>query len=252
VRKLADDIEFLRALKASLIQESNFQCEPELSAVLRNPRFIIAPNHATPLSWIAVMCELADQAMLAGGGDLVARGVADRWFYSNPFTKAIAEYLTQFDRPLEFEELIEFLKDAERTALVIFPEGANSFFGNVNEIQPFRSTKFIELSIRCQAPILLTVHKGSEGWSIPLPIPKEIGDAILPYSRFFGEKLQQLQALNWPLWPQKVQKFSMVCRLYMPALYEGDLAEDPLLRRQQLANEAEEIRLLMEEMRVPL
>jgi len=249
MRKVSDYIEFLRALKASVIQESSFSCEPLLEAIFRNPRLIIVPNHATPLSWIAVMCELADQAVLAGAGDFTPRAVADRWFYTNPLTKAVAEYLTQSDHPMNSDELIESFKNAEREALVIFPEGANSFFGNVNEIQPFRSSKFIEISIRCQAPLLLTVHKGTEGWSVPLQIPQEIGQAILPYSKFFGEKLQQAQAFNWPLWPQKIQKFSMNCKLYVPPLYESDLAADPLARREQLAHEAEGIRQIMEEMR---
>lgn len=252
MRKVSDYIELLRAVKASVIQESVFHCEPSLEAVFRNPRLIVVPTHATPLSWIAVMCELADQAVGAGAGDLVPRGVADHWFYSNPFTKMIAEYLTQSDHPMGLEELIANFKEAEHSALVIFPEGANSFFGNVNEIQPFRSSKFIEISIRCQAPLLLTVHKGTEGWSVPLKIPKEIGEAILPYSSFFGERLLQAQPLNWPLWPQKIQKFSMACKLYMPALYESDLSTDPTHRKEQLAHEAQEIHHIMQEMREDL
>jgi hypothetical protein len=249
MKTVADDIEFLRALKASVIQESVFHSEPSLDAVFRNPRLIVLPNHATPISWIAVMCELADQAMKAGAGDFVPRGVADRWFYSNPLTKPIAEYLTQTDHDLNSEELIESFKSAQKSALVIFPEGANSFFGNVNEIQPFRSAKFVEISIRCQAPLLLTVHKGSEGWSVPLTLPQELGQMILPYSKFFGERLLQARSFNWPLWPQKIAKFSMACRLYMPALYESDLSQDPLERKHQLEREADDIHSIMEEMR---
>lgn len=249
MKTVADYAEFLKAIKASVIQESAFSCEPSLDAVFRNPRLIIVPSHATPLSWIAVMCELADRAVEAGGGNFIPRGVADHWFYSNPLTKMIAEYLTQSDHPLTSEELISSFKEAHREALVIFPEGANSFFGNVNEIQPFRSPKFIEVSIRCQAPLLLAVHQGTEGWSVPLQIPKEIGEALMPYSKFFGEKILGTQAFNWPLWPQKIQKFSMACRLYVPALYESDLSTDPTELKAQLEREAEEVRDVMEEMR---
>lgn len=248
MKTVADYVEFLRAVKASLIQESSFHSDPPLSAVFRNPRLIIVPNHATPLSWIAVACELAERAVEAGAGDFVPRAVADHWFYSNPLTKPIAEYLTQSDHPMNSDQLIEGFKDAQRAALVIFPEGANSFFGNVHEIQPFRSAKFVEISIRCQAPVLLTVHKGTEGWSVPLTLPHELGQLVLPYSKFFGERLAQMKSLNWPLWPQKIQKFSMACRLYMPALYETDLSHDPLERRHQLQKEADEIHAIMEEM----
>lgn len=248
MKTVADYIEFLRALKASLIQESSFHSEPSLSAVFRNPRLIIVPNHATPVSWLAVACELAEQAVAAGAGDFVPRGVADRWFYSNPFTKPIAEYLTQSDHALGSEELIETFREAHRQALVIFPEGANSFFGNVNEVQPFRSAKFVEISIRCQAPILLAVHRGTESWSVPLTLPHELSQLVLPYSKFFGERLAEMKTFNWPLWPQKIPKFSMTCRLYVPALYESDLSHDPLERRHQLQHEANEIHAMMEEM----
>lgn len=248
MRQLSDYVEFLRALKSSVVEKVDFQSDPDLIDILRNPRLLIVPNHATPLSWIPFMCVLADEAVKNGGGDRIPRGVADRWFYSNPLTKLLAEYLTQSEKPQNFEELVSSFRESDRSDLVIFPEGANSFFGSVHEVGLFRSHKFIEISIRCQAPILLVAHRGSENWSLPLQFPKEWGNYLLPFSKFFGNAVLQGTSLNIPIIPHKLPKFAMACRLYVPELYESDLSQNEDEKKEQLRNESDKVRDLMNEM----
>jgi hypothetical protein len=194
------------------------------------------------------MALLALKVIDAGGGERRPRGVVDRWFYTNPFTKILAEYLSQSDHAQTFEELVESFGSSEKTDLVIFPEGAYTFFGGVHDVQKFRSNRFVEIAIRCEAPILIVAHKGSEGWSLPLQLPTEWGNFILPFSKFFGEKLLKAEPLNVPLMPQKMDLFSMSCELYWPSLKTADLAQEEDARRQQIEAEGQKIKTRMNEM----
>lgn len=247
MRKIGDYADLLKALKDSFIEQLEFTCEPDLSAVLRNPRLIVILNHSTPLSWIPAISILGLKVAESGGADRIPRGIADKWFYSNPIGAKFAEFFTQSATPQNFEQLIEEFKDAHRKDLVIFPEGANTFFGDVRKVQEFRSSKFVEISIRCQAPILVVSHQGSEHWSTSLDVPAQLGQWIAPLAPFFGKKISEFSSLNIPISFSKIKKFKMHCHLYMPALYEADLSADPIERKNQLDQEASMIKEIMEE-----
>lgn len=248
MRTLVDYQEFLQALMKSFAQNVTFRSEPAIKKIIQdNTRLVAVVNHATPLSWVPAMALLALKVIEAGGGKRIPRGIVDNWFYTNPFTKVIAEYLTQSDHPQTFEEIVESFGQAENTDLVIFPEGAYTFFGGVHEVQQFRSNRFIEIAIRCETPILIVVHKGSEGWSLPLQLPSEWGGFVLPFSKFFGEKLLKSEPLNVPMMPQKMDSFRMHCELYTPSLKISDLSENLEVRKQQLAEEGLKIKALMNE-----
>lgn len=249
MRTLADYAEFLQALIKSFAHQTEFKSHPDLEKIIQeNTRLVAVVNHATPLSWVPAMAMLALKVIEVGGGNRVPRGIVDRWFYTNPFTKVIAEYLTQSDHPQTFDELVQSFGNSQNTDLVIFPEGAYTFFGGVDKVQQFRSNRFIEISIRCQAPMLLVAHKGSEGWSLPLQLPTEWGNFVLPFSKFFGEKLIQSEPLNVPLMPQKMDVFAMTCELYYPDLKLTDLSSDIETRKQQLESEGQKIMAKMNHM----
>ncbi len=248
MRTLVDYQEFLQALIKSFAERVEFKSQPEIKKIIQeNTRLVAVVNHATPLSWIPAMALLALKVIEVGGGHRIPRGIVDRWFYTNPFTKVLAEYLTQSDHPQSFEEIVESFGKAQNTDLVIFPEGAYTFFGAVHEVQQFRSNRFIEIAIRCETPILLVVHKGSEGWSLPLQLPSEWGNFVLPFSKFFGEKLMKSEPLNVPMMPQKMENFRMHCELYTPSLKISDLSEDTEIKKQQLAAEGQKIKDMMNE-----
>lgn len=247
MRKIGDYVDLLNALKESFIQELEFTCGPDISAVLRNPRLIVILNHSTPLSWVPAISLLGLKVAEHGGADRIPRGIADKWFYSNPIGAKFAEFFTQSTTPQSFEQLIEEFKEAHRKDLVLFPEGANTFFGDVRKVQDFRSSKFVEISIRCQAPILIVSHQGSEHWSAALEVPGHWGRWLTPFAPFFGKKISEFQSVNLPISFSKIRKFKMHCQLYMPALYEADLSVDPTERKAQLDHEASTIRQIMED-----
>jgi len=248
LRTLGDYNPVLKALFDSIVEKSLFQSEMPLEELLRNPKLLVIMNHSTPLSWIPSVSFLCNQVVAAGGAHRKPRGIADRWFYTNPLTTLLAEYLTQSSKPETLDELIRHFSAAQDTDLVIMPEGANTFFGDLSKIQPFRSPKFIEISIRTQAPLLLVVHKGSENWSLPVQVPQFWSLYLSMIAPFFSQQIQSGKHLNFPFPVQKIQDFRMSVRLYNPKLYESDLSAHPLERKSQLEAEAEQIREIMQEM----
>lgn len=248
MRSIKDYVEFLSALKPSIIDQFEFHSDPPLGLVFNNPRLIVVLNHSSPLSWIPAITCLALEAHQAGAGNRIPRGVVDKWFYSNPLTAKLAEYMSQSTKPQGFDELLAILKSEENTDLVIFPEGALSFFGPLDQIQSFRSPRFMELSILSGTPILIVTHWGSETWSQPISLPKEWGFWIQSFAPFFGSKISELGSINWPWLSKKIPLFSMSCKLWAPSLYASDLSQNPLERRHQLESQAEELRAAMSEM----
>jgi hypothetical protein len=248
MRTLQEYLPWMDAILKTVADKYEIQSEIPMADILRNPRLLLIVNHSTPLSWIPAMSLLATEFGKNGGADRTPLGVADKWFYSNPLTAGIAEYITQSPTPQKFEDLLEKFKNSEITDIVIFPEGAHTFFGDPSDISEFRSVKFIEIAIRSGAPILLAVHKGSENWSIPLQLPKEWGALLAPYSKFFSAGLLLGKVFNFPLPTQKIPNFKMRLKLYVPALYESDLSADPASLSSQLEQESENVRQIMRDM----
>lgn len=248
MKKLGEYQEFLSALLRSVVDRCEFQSDDNLEDLMKEPRLVVVLNHGTPISWFPPICLLTEKAVEAGGGDRISRGVIDRFFYSNPLTRPIAEYVTQSSHPQSFDELLEQFSTVERTDLVIFPEGAMTFFGDINHIQPFRSPRFIEIAVRAQAPLLIAVHRGTEDWNMRLPLPLELIQTVSLFSKFFASKLQEESQVNLPLRLKKVPILKMRTKLYVPKLKTEDLAEDPAERRAQIQIEADDLRQLMQEM----
>lgn len=248
MRKLKDYQPFLSALLRTIADECHFESREPLATVLRNPRLVVAINHSTPISWIPPICLLAEKFNEAGGGERTPRGVIDKFFYTLPILRMLAEYISQSDRPRDFDEILQDFTAEEKNDLVVFPEGAMAFFGDLRKIQPFRSPRFVELAIRARSPILIAVHRGTEEWNSLFPIPKEITPYINMVSSFFGRRFDEEQFVNVPMNLHRIPKLSMITKLYIPELYEADLSEDPRERRRQISAEADRIRDQMQDL----
>lgn len=237
-KTLSEYIDFFKALQKTFIGQYEFHSSPSLDKILQIPRLMVVINHSTPLSWIPAMTTLALEFEKSGGGQRSPRGIVDRWFYSNPISKPLAEYLSQSDRPLNFEDLVEQFENSENVDLVLSPEGANTFFGDVHHIQEFRSHRYIEIAIRTKTPLLIVGHRGSESWSIPLSIPTEVTQFISLFSSFFGQRLLQFGKINLPLLPHKIPLFKMNARLFYPSIKEDELSSDEQTRAQQILEQS--------------
>lgn len=229
LRRLSEYEPLTNAVLKLVAKKTVFHTDVPLDQVLsENPRLIVAFNHASPLSWIPAPCLLTAQLAARGGGSRRPIAVMDRFFYSLPGLKEVAKFITQSDRPFRFEELVRHFEELGTADLVVFPEGSNCFFGDPSGLQPFRSDRFVEISMRTNTPILLCVHRGSEGWGVNVPLTEnlttKIGELPLPVvvQKFIGNRLKESGGLTVPLPPMPMSLFSMYTRLFYPII-PGDL-----------------------------
>lgn len=253
VRCLAEYEPLMTQAMELMANETQFECNPPLGEVFqRYSRLIVAINHGTPLSWLPAVSLLATNACARGGEKRVPLGVMDRAFFHIPFVRELARLLTQTDRPFTFEELAQRFSERGDIDLVVFPEGSNCFFGRPEEIQEFRSPKFVELAIRTESPILVCVHYGSEKWARTIRVPGELVDhlKVLPQFifDFLEKRIRQTGLLALPMPPLPMEKFVMRAELYHPKLGYQDLSNDPVERKSQIRQEAERVRAKMREM----
>lgn len=246
MRKLKEYQPLLSNLLRLMVEKIDFKSATPLRTILKNPRLVVVMNHSTALSWLPPVCLLTEKVCRAGGERRTPRGIIDKFFYKHAVFRAFAEYVSQSDRPQSFDELLKDFKKSRQTDLVIFPEGAMSFFGDLNEIQPFRSPRFVEIAIRSKTPILIAVHKGTEDWNLPFPIPTEVIGLFQMVSPFFGKKMNEEKTINLPLKLKKVSCLKMRLKLYKPSLEEKDLSKDPDKRKKQIDLEAANVREIMQ------
>jgi len=253
VRCLAEFVPLMSQAMELMAQETCFESRPPLNEVFQKyPRLIVAINHGSPLSWLPAVALLAKEAFADGGGDRIPLGVMDRAFFHIPFVRGLAQLLTQTDYPLTFEELERKFTEMHGIDFVVFPEGSNCFFGHPDEIQEFRSPRFIELAVRTGTPVLVCVHYGSEKWARALTVPDEWVDHLkfLPQCvyDFVEKRVRQTGLFALPMPPLPMEKFVMRAELYRPVLRLEDLAHDPGARNEQIREEAERVREKMREM----
>lgn len=254
MKKLADYENALRQVRRLIAETIFFKCEPSLDELFsEHPRLIVALSHGTPLGWLPSAAVLGLEALSSGGHHRIPLGVMDDFFFHLPMVREIARWITQAEKPLSYRDLADRFRGEEEVDLVLFPEGSNCFFGLPDEIQEFRSPRFIELSVETGVPILIGVHRGSENWSATLPVPESLINKVsfLPeaVASFLESRLRKTGLFTLPLIPRPMERFEMRCELYRPRLALGDLSLDPAQRRQQLLSECEAVRGRMQELR---
>lgn len=231
-------------------ERTEFSCEPSLSEIFfKHKKLIAIFNHSAPLSWIPVAAMITKVACEAGGGGRRPMGVLDRFFFKMPVLRPVARYLAQGSRSPDFSELVRRFAEEDNLDLALFPEGSNCFFGPPEEIQPFRSNRFVELAIRTDTPLLICVHRGSEHWGQVVRIRAGQSDIAQRLIALISPQLQKSGVLTVPTWPGRMPVFRMTCELYHPTLKLADVdALTPARRNRALSEEARKVRQRMREM----
>jgi hypothetical protein len=253
MRRLSDYEPFTSGLLSLMARETRFKSRPRLDQVLaEEPRLIVVFSHSSPLSWLPAPCLLTAHACARGGGARTPVAVMDKFFYSVPPLRWLAEWVSQNEKLLTFEELVERFQSIDRGDLVVFPEGSNCFFGPPEEIQEFRSPRFMELAIRTRTPLLTVVHRGSESWGLKLKVSADQYEQMVEHwklpefaQKFLGDRLKRSGLLVLPWLPKPMPRFAMLADLYRPR--ELELSNDVEIRRLQVAEEAERVRAHMRE-----
>ncbi len=230
-----------------LFDEIIYHSEPPLKEILqRHPKVVHAISHAGTLGWIPAILSLLRVALQEGGRDRQAYGIFHRGLYRFWLSRLLIRSLFQSQEPPQFAKVIETFRTQPVNDVALFPEGDNCILGDVYEIRPFRSPKFIELALAAQAPILVTVHRGAEEWGQDFYVPAWLFTLLRRFQPSYVYFLYKNPVLNLPTRMTRIPKFSMRSVLYVPRLSYEDLSTRPRERWFQLQSEAQRVRLLMQ------
>ncbi|MCS7188256.1 MAG: hypothetical protein RMJ66_00140 [Bacteroidia bacterium] len=230
-----------------LFDEIVVRSTPPLREVMnRYPKVLHVVSHAGTLGWIPAILGLLWAAILEGGKERRAMGLFHRGLYRFGLSRWILRTVFQSYEPPTFAKVIQAFQKEPVNDIALFPEGDNCILGDVYEIRPFRSPKFIELAIAVEAPILVTVHRGSEEWGKDFYIPSWMLRWIAKWQPTYIRPLMKNPILNLPIRIGRIPKFSMRCSLYFPKLSYDQLSSRPRERWFQLHSEAQRVKRLME------
>lgn len=230
-----------------LFEEIVAQVQPPLSPLLsKYPKVVHAISHAGTLGWIPAILAMLRITLQAGGHERKALGVFHRGLYKVALSRWILRWVFQSQEPPTFAKVIEAFREGPITDVALFPEGDNCILGDVYEIRPFRSPKFVELALAAQAPILVTVHRGSEEWGKDFYIPSWMLGWVGRWQPAYVRPLMKNPVLNLPIRLTRIPKFSLRSVLYFPRLSYEELSNRPRERWFQLQSEAQNIKRLMQ------
>jgi len=230
-----------------LFEEIVFKSEPPLRTLLpKYPKIVHAISHAGSLGWIPAILALLKIALIEGGHHRKALGVFHRGLYKVALSRWILRAVFQSTEPPTFAKVIAAFREGPITDVALFPEGDNCVIGDVYEIRPFRSPKFIELALAARAPILVTVHRGSEEWGKDFYIPSWMLKWVARWQPSYVRPLMKNPILNLPTRLTRIPKFSLRSALYFPRLAYEELSSQPRQRWFQLQSEAQQVKRLME------
>jgi len=247
--QLSDLYARVRWVYPLLFDEIIYRSEPTLREVMgRYPKVVHAISHAGTLGWIPAVLGLLRVAIEAGEERRRAFGVFHRGLYRFWASRLLLRYLFESREPPTFAKVIEAFRDQPVNDMALFPEGDNCILGDVYEIRPFRSPKFVELALAARAPVLITVHRGAEEWGRDFYIPSSLFWLIRRIQPAYLYSLYKNPVLNLPTRMMRIPKFSMRSLLYMPRLSYEDLSSKPRERWFQLQSEAQHIRTLMQDL----
>ncbi len=223
--------------------------EPGLKEILaRYPQLIVVMNHGPALGALAGILSAATLYGVHGGSHRVPYGITWRGFYRLPVSRSLARYVTQARAPVEFQDALHCLKGKKINDCFIMPEGENCNFGNGRDIQPFISSRFVELAVRAGLPILVMVHSGSEKWGNSLNIPGLLSRWMKLIPHRMVQRLRESGRLSVPTWPRKLPVLQLAYQLYRPELQQSALSDDSAIRSRQIWQEAWMVQALMQQM----
>jgi hypothetical protein len=213
-----------------------------------HPQLVVALNHGPMLGPLASTITVSKLYMENGGEDRSPLAIMWRMFYQIPLYKYAIQYITQVDRGLNFDEFLAKMQNEGFTDLLVKPEGENCNYGNGLDIEPFLSPRFIEFSLRLNAPILVLVHKGSENWSTTVPVSPKLDRVLSKLPKKTFDRIKETRTLSVPLWTKRLKNLNAMYKLYQPSITMDDLPEDIEERKAMLTVEADNVRALMQSM----
>lgn len=239
----------LRPMLARIVSRISFDSDVELYRIINeNPKLLHVMSHGPMLGPWPAAAYLAKKAVDNGGGERIPFAQFHRFFFDVPLMKSMIERTFNSWRPFSVEEIIDQFQSGNFTDFMVLPEGDNCNFGNLNYTRPFRSHRYIEIAIRAQAPLLITVHRGTEDWAISARLDDFTMRSLSLLLPALHSRLEDSRILNIQSIPIQIPYLRVKSSLYRPELTADDLAEDPLKRRSQIRHESLKVQEKMNQM----
>ncbi|TVP58130.1 MAG: hypothetical protein EA349_05030 [Halomonadaceae bacterium] len=190
-----------------------------------HPRLLVVLNHGPALGPLPALTGLGLSFLAAGGQERVPFGLIWRGFYRLALVGPLTNRLAESPHELRVKDAVERLRAGPWSDCCILPEGDLANLGNGVDVQPFRSSRFVEIAVASEVPILLVAHQGTEKLARSLTVP----DPLLKLRRWLPEHLRQPLARNrqvslpWLL-NGRVDHLRIRCELFTPSITADELA----------------------------
>lgn len=241
--RLENIAKLLGPLQRQLIRNVHHTFEVEPETFLREyPRAIHVMNHGPMWAPWVVAGALAERFTAAGAGKRVPFAVIHRRLYKFSPVRGYFQKRFNSDRPFRFEEIVERLVGGDFTDFLVLPEGAYEQLGLPEEVSRFKSPRFVELALETEAPIVLTVHRGTEPWAVTLRLDAFTMRMLHYFWPSLHRRIADHATLNLPGLPAPIDTLRVHSVLIELPLKKEALSAEPRRRRQQLWEIAETVR----------
>lgn len=249
IRTAKDYLPVAEKLTSLFAEKCSVKSDPPLSELLaKHPKLIGVYNHGPALSPLIYCFTMVKHFCENGGEDRAMLAIFHKYLYQMPGISRAVKHLSQLDHAVNFREFIEVFSNQPFNDVCIIPEGDNCMCGDGVEIQPFRSPRFIEMSVLSGVPLLLCVQLGAEKWAKTVSLSPSAVKMLLKLPLGFNEHLEKTETLSIPLFPTKIPELKINYAVYYPELTKDQLSSDRLVRKEQFTKEAEKVRVVMQTM----
>lgn len=246
---LAGVAQALAPIRKRFIQQVSFTSEPALEKLLAaNTRLIHVVSHGPMLGPWPVGAWMAQHIADSGGGERRPFAEAHRLLFNVPFVGDFISRTFNTEGPFRFEGVLQRLIEGELTDYIVLPEGDNCNFDDQDYLRDFRSHRYLELAIRAQVPLLLTVHRGTEAWSTAVRMDEFSMRALHLLAPILYHRLAQHRIFNFPALPTPIPHLRIASKLYTPKLTAAALPDDPTEVKALVREESHHVRGIMNDM----
>lgn len=249
IKTTKDYLPVAQRLLGCFVDDIQMESNPPLKDILASePKLIGVYNHGPALSPLVYCFSMIKNYCDNGGENRSTIAIFHKYLYQVPFINKSIKELSQLEHAVSFKEFTDIFSTQPFNDVCIMPEGDNCMCGDGVEIQPFRSPRFIEMSVRSGAPVLICVQLGAEQWAKTVELsPRALSLlGLLPLS--FRSHLRKTKLLSLPQYPHRIPTLHIRYALYTPTLTIDELHKDKELRNEQLWKEADIVRSKMQSM----
>jgi len=242
------NVGLLRGVRDLLVRDLELVGDPPIGDAFRAyPRVLHVFQHGRLMSWIPVAAAMAVHCVEEGAGDRVPFRVSHDVFGWLPGAQQLLDRFLPNSAPLTFDSIVKGMQAGHFSDLLVSPEGDNCNFGDGRGVAQFRSPRFVEIALRCEVPMLLITHIGTEHWGIQVPIPEQYRHLTRYLGYGLQKRVEEHGHIVLPL-IRRCPRVAVKWELYWPELELAELSDDATERRAQLWVEAERVRARMQAM----